>query len=137
MPVYKTLWRTNGVTDFYALFPMCEQEGNWEGKKGEFKPWGVRLLIHRGMVWEANAGGLQGQIKYPYLTSICNTITRIEPDLAWSNVYLHKIGGREKGIIEYWWKDSLSLLKQNEIAKGKLYLPRTELVHFDGLISSC
>jgi hypothetical protein len=130
MPVYNTLYRSQGVTDYYGLFPLCEQEGNWEGKKGDFKPWGVRLLFHRGKVWEANPLGFQGVQKYPYLTSICFTPTQTEADLEWSNVYVHTlIDNFEKGIIEFWWKPGLKYLQQSEVATGILYLPRTELVN--------
>jgi hypothetical protein len=130
MPVYKTLYRNNGVTDYFGLFPLCEQEGNWEGKAGEFKPWGVRLLFHRGMVWEANPLGNIGAQKYPYLTSICFTITQAEPDLAWSNVYVHTCDTVEKGLVAFWWKPTLKFLEQSEVATGVLLLPRTELVNF-------
>lgn len=129
MPVYKTLYRTNGVTDYYGLFPLCEQEGNWQGKDGDFKPWGVRLLFHRGLVFEANPLGNIGTDKYPYLTSICFTITQTEPDLEWSNVWIHRCDDVELGIINYWWKDTLNYLKQSEVATGTLYLPRRELVN--------
>jgi hypothetical protein len=127
-PVYRTLFRNNGITDFYGLFPLCEQEGNWEGKQGEFVPWGIRLAFHRGLVWEANSLGFKGSVKYPYLTSICFTPTQEEPDLLWSNVYKHEFNGEDKGIINYWWKDTLKYLSQTEVASGKLTLPRHELV---------
>lgn len=130
MPVYRTLYRSNGVTDFYGLFPLCEQEGNWEGKKGDFIPWGLRLLFNRGKVWEANPEGNKGQIQYPYLTSICFTPTQEEPDLIWSNVYKHEFGDVDKGIINYWWKETLKYLAQSEIHTGVLNLPRQELVNF-------
>jgi hypothetical protein len=130
MPVYKTLYRSNGVTDYYALFPLCEQEGNWEGKAGDFKPWGVRLLFHRGLVFEANPLGNIGTEKYPYLTSIIFTITQTEPDLEWSNVWIHRCDDIEKGIINYWFKPTLKYLEQSEVASGILLLPRTELVNY-------
>jgi hypothetical protein len=131
MPVYKTLYRTNGVTDYYGLFPLCEQEGNWEGKDGEFKPWGVRLLFHRGLVWEANPLGFIGSEKYPYLTSICFTITQTEPDLEWSNVYVHPLPDDvDKGLISYWWKETLKYLQQSEVASGTLLLPRLEMINW-------
>lgn len=131
MPVYKRLYRNNGVTDYYGLFPLCEQEGNWEGKAGEFVPWGLRLLFHRGLVWEANPAGVMGTVKYPYLTSICFTITQEEPDLAWSNVYKHELAGVDKGIINYWWKATLKYLVQSDVISGTLNLPRQELLNFN------
>lgn len=130
MPVYKTLYRNNGITDLFGLFPLCEQEGNWEGKAGDFKPWGVRLLFHRGMVWEANPLGFIGAQKYPCLTSICFTITQTEPDLAWSNVYVHPCETVEKGLVAFWWKPTLKFLEQSEVQTTVLQLPRTELVNF-------
>jgi hypothetical protein len=132
MPVYKTLYRHNDNTntDYYGLFPLCEQEGNWEGKSGDFIPWGIRLLFHRGMVWEANPAGNQGQVKYSYLTSICFTPTQVESDLDWSNVYVHDVDGVQKGIIEYWWTPTLKFLEQSEVQSGILNLPRQELVAY-------
>lgn len=129
MPVYKTLYRNNGATDYYGFFPLCEQEGNWEGKDGEFKPWGVRLLFHRGLVFEANVLGNAGTQKYPYLTSICFTPTQTEADLEWSNVYVHRVDDVDKGIINYWWTETLDYLQQSEVATTVLMLPRTELVN--------
>jgi hypothetical protein len=130
MPVYKRFYRSNGITDYYGLFPLCEQEGNWEGKAGEFVPWGLRLLFHRGLVWEGNPANEMGTVKYPYLTSICFTITQEEPDLDWSNVYKHDISGTQKGIIDFWWKDTLKYLVQSDVITGTLYLPRQELLNF-------
>lgn len=130
MPIYKRLYRNNGATDYYAYFPLCEQEGNWEGKKGEFVPWGLRLLFHRGRVYEANPAGNIGTVQYPYLTSICFTITQHEADLEWSNVYIHDFDGVDKGIIFKWWKDTLRYLAQADVISGTLYLPRQELLNF-------
>jgi hypothetical protein len=130
MPVYKTLYRNNGVSDYYGLFPYCQQEGNWEGKVGEFKPWGLRLLFHRGMVWEANPLGNKGLLQYPYLTSICFAPTTEDPDLLWSTVWKHEFQGIDKGIIEYWFRDTLKYLAQTDVITGVLYLPRPELVNF-------
>jgi hypothetical protein len=130
MPVYKSLYRTNGLVDFYGLFPLCKQEGNWQGKAGEFVPWGIRILFHRGLVWEADINNIRGAIQYPYLTSICFTITQEEPDLDWSDVYVHSFDGVDKGLIRYWWRDTLAYLKMPEVTTGVLYLPRKELVDF-------
>lgn len=131
MPVYKTLFRNNGASDLFILLPLCEQEGNWEGKDGEFKPWGVRLLFYRGKVFEGNPLGNAGTVKYPYLTSICFTITQTEPDLDWSNVFVHQSpDGVNKGIIDYWWKETLEFRKNSEVNTVALYLPRTELANF-------
>ena len=130
MPVYKTLYRDTGITEYYGLFPLCSQEGNWEGKQGDFVPWGLRTLFHRGMVWEALDNGTTGAQKYPYLTSIAFTITQEEPDLDWSNVYVHDFTGINLGIINYWWKDTLKYIQQTDIITLDLYLPRTELVNF-------
>lgn len=130
MPVYRTLYRTNGLTDYYGLFPLCEQEGNWEGKAGEFIRWGMRLLFHRGLVWEANSTGLQGQIQYPYLTSVPFTITQTEPDFRWSNVLKHDFEGKALGIVDYWFRDTLKYLEQSEVMSGILNLPRQELMNF-------
>jgi hypothetical protein len=131
MPVYKTLYRLDGSVEFYGLFPLCEQEGNWEGKKGDFVSWGLRLLFHRGKVWEATALGLQGDIRYPYLTSICFTITQVEDDLEWSNVYIHQFEGVDKGIIRKWFHDTLRFLQQSDVGTSKLNLPRHELMNFN------
>jgi hypothetical protein len=130
MPVYKTLYRNSGLTDYYGLFPFCQQEGNWEGKSGEFVPWGLRLLFHRGLVYEANPAGAHGPNKYPYLTSIAFTITQEEPDLEWSNVYVHDFEGEDLGIIKKWWKDSMKYLAQSDVISGLLSLPRKELLNF-------
>lgn len=130
MPVYKRLYRDTGVTQYYGYFPLCSQEGNWEGKFGDFIPWGLRFLFHRGLVWEANPLGNIGAIKYPYLTSTCFTITQEEPDLEWSNVYKHEFGGADKGIIKKWWNDSLKYLTESDVQTGILYLPRQELLNF-------
>lgn len=130
MPVYKRLYRDDTITQFYGLFPLCEQEGNWEGKEGEFVPWGLRLLFHRGLVWEATLAGAKGDVKYPYLTSICFTITQEEPDLEWSNVYKHEFEDVDKGIINFWWKDTLKYLAQSDVISGTLNLPRQELLNF-------
>ncbi len=130
MPVYKRFFRNNGVTDYYGFFPLCQQEGNWEGKNGEFVPWGLRLLFHRGRVWEANPAGNQGTLKYPYLTSICTTITQVEDDLEWSNVYRHEFDGIDKGIIKYWFNETMRYLAQSDVITGTLILPRQELMEF-------
>jgi hypothetical protein len=130
MGMVKRLYRNNGVTDYYALLPICEQEGNWEGKAGEFVPWGLRLLFHRGLVYEANPANEIGTVQYPYLTSIAFTITQHEADLEWSNVYTHEYDGLDLGIIRKWWKDTLKYLVQSDIITGTLYLPRQELLNF-------
>ncbi|MEP7375541.1 MAG: hypothetical protein ABI675_19505 [Chitinophagaceae bacterium] len=129
MPMYKREYRNIGVP-YYGLFPLCEQEGNWDGKEGDFVSWGLRLLFHRGLVWEANAGGTMGLIKYPYLTSSCFTITQDEADLVWSNVYRQEFEGVDKGILNYWWKDTLKYLEQSDVITGILNLPRQELLNF-------
>lgn len=131
MPVYKTLFRTDGFpTDWYITVPLCEQEGNWEGKQGQFVPWGMRLLLHRGKVYEGDIYGNQGTVKYCYLTSIAFTPTQTEPDLDWSNVYVHVFDGNDKGIVNYWWKDTLKYLKQSDVITGRLTISRIELRDF-------
>jgi hypothetical protein len=131
MPVYKTLFRTSDLmVEFFILVPYCRQEGNWEGKEGDFIPWGLRLLFHRGRVYEANPDGNIGTIQYPYLTSICFTPTQEEPDLAWSNVYQHTFEGDDKGIVAYWWRATLNFLKQSDVITGDLNLPRQELMDY-------
>ncbi len=131
MPVYKTLFRTDDdPTNFFILVPYCRQEGNWENKDGDFIPWGLRLLFHRGKVYEANPEGNIGTIQYAYLTSIAFTITQHEPDLAWSNVYIHTFQGKDLGIVNYWWKETMKYLQQSDVMTGKLNLPRPELLNF-------
>ncbi len=130
MPVYRRMYRDAGETQYFALFPYCEQEGNWEGKIGEFIPWGLRLLFHRGMVAEANPLGFPGPKKYPYLTSLCFTPTQEEPDLPWSNVYQHSYDGIDKGIISFWFKESLPYLSQSDVITTQLHIPREELLNF-------
>lgn len=130
MPVYRTLYRPQTYQDYYGLFPYCLQEGNWEGKKGDFVAWGLRLLFHRGLVWEGTASGLKGQQKYPYLTSICTTYTQEEPDLPWSNVYTHTLQGVDRGIIPFWWYETMKFLGQSEVQTLRLALPRRELKAF-------
>ncbi len=129
LPVYRTLYRTDGG-NFYGLFPMCEQEGNWEGKHGDVVAWSMRLLFHRGWVWEADPNGFKGQKRYPFLSSVASTITQEEPDLPWSNVYKQEFNGVDFGIISYWWRGSLEYMSKGEIGKGVLFLPRTELQDF-------
>lgn len=131
MPMYKTLFRTDAdPTDFFIQVPLCEQQGNWDGKVGEFIPWGLRLLFFRGRVYEANPIGNIGTVRYPLLTSLAFTITQEEPDLAWSNVYVHTFDGNDKGIVKYWWADTLKYLNQSEVMSGNLKLPRQELKDF-------
>ena len=130
MPVYRSLYRDNGIDTYYGHFPLCEQEGNWEGKEGSFINWGVRLLFHRGMVWEANSLGFTGSQQYPCLTSNCFTITQEEPDLDWSLSYKHSFDGIEKGIIDYWFRETNIYRAQSEVIKGALHIPRTEITNF-------
>ncbi|MGN6293757.1 MAG: hypothetical protein ACTHMV_13520 [Chitinophagaceae bacterium] len=130
MPVYKRMYRDAGATQYYGLFPYCEQEGNWEGKKGSSVAWGLRLLVYRGRVFEASPLGFPGPVKYPYLTSTCITITQEEPDLPWSNVYIHTYEGEDKGIVSYWFKDTLPYLSESDVISTLLYLTREELLNF-------
>jgi hypothetical protein len=130
MLMYRRIYRNVGGTDYFGYFPACDQEGNWDRKEGAFTPWGLRLLFYRGRVREATEDYTAGIIQYPYLTSICTTITQEEPDLDWSNVWEHKISDIDKGIVAFWWRPTLKYLSQADVITGILYLPRKELLNF-------
>jgi hypothetical protein len=127
LPVYFSQYRedSNGVK-YFGFFPFMKQESD--------KPIGYRTLLYHGLTWETKDDGGQGVVKYPYASSI-----RTDPVgnnvLAWSNVYTHKnFSGTQfevdYGIIAYWWKDFLNILKAGEEMVFKLWLPYHELINF-------
>lgn len=131
MPVIRLSHRYNGSVNFYGLFPVCEQEGNWMGKAGEKAAWGIRTLFYFGMVYEARADNAPGLIKYPYLTSVIYAPTNVETPLVWSDVTIHIVEGtQDVGIYQYWWYDSIQYLQEAEVLNCTLRLPRQELIDF-------
>lgn len=121
LPVYNTKYRTAAGIDYYGLFAYCKQSRN--------KDWGLRTLIYHGMVNEVLVDGTVGLKQYPYLSSI-----RVLPDgteiMSWSNVYHHKNGAADYGIIEYWLQAWINLIGLGELDDQRIYLPIHELADF-------
>lgn len=104
--------------DYYGLFPYCKQPRN--------KEWGLRNLFYLGMVADTKEDGSGGTGTYPYAS---DTIVLPSGDLVegWSNVWVHTNAGNEYGIINYWYKNWVKILKVNTPVERRLYLPYHEL----------
>lgn len=124
LPVYLTDYRVDGTTHYYAQLPMM--------KESKDKDFGFRTLLYHGMVWEMNAQGGVGQIKYPYASSLCNNPIDNNDRLTWSNVYRHISNKdlKDYGIISYWFSDFGKLLSSGEEVEAVLSLPVHELYAF-------
>ncbi|WP_438946758.1 hypothetical protein, partial [Sediminibacterium sp.] len=104
--------------DYYGLFPYCKQPRN--------KEWGLRNLFYLGMVADTKEDGSGGTGTYPYAG---DTIVLPSGSLVsgWSNVWVHTNAGNEYGIINYWYKNWIKILKINTPVERRLYLPYHEL----------
>jgi hypothetical protein len=106
------------LVDYYGLFPYCKQPRN--------KQWGMRNLFYFGMVSDIKEDGSGGTYDYPYAGE-----TIVLPDGTisdgWSNVWVHQNGTTNYGIINYWFKNWIKILKVNTPIERRLYLPHHEL----------
>lgn len=104
--------------DYFGLFPYCKQPRN--------KEWGLRNFFYLGMVADTKEDGSAGTGTYPYAG---DTIVLPNGSLTtgWSNVWVHQNGTNDYGIINYWFKNWVKILKVNTPTERRLYLPYHEL----------
>ncbi len=129
LPYYFTRYRKPNATAneyLYGFFPMLNQEAT--------TPIGYRTLLYHGMTNETRDNGGAWLLKYPLASSTRNNTTGLTP-LTWSNVYRHKyfagsVFEVDYGIISYWWKDFLNILKHGEECVFKVWLELNELTSF-------
>lgn len=96
LPVYKTLYRSNGGTNYYAYLPYCKQKSS--------DTWGIRTLLYLGLIDETLLDGTTpGPIDYPMLSSLCFDNFGVQK-AQWSNVFKHikPTDNVDYGIIEFW-----------------------------------
>lgn len=122
LPMYNTQYRTLSGINYYALLPYCEQS--------RYERAGLRTLLYHGMVDETKLDGTAGPKQYPYMSSI-HIPPMGTPALTWSNVYRHKYGEDDFGLIEYWWQDWMNMISGPEDdVKQQFTLPAYELAKY-------
>lgn len=130
LPMQKALYRETITGDkWYGYFPISKQPRN--------KQWGLRTLYYHGMAQEITESGAAGPMLYPLCSSIAviPVGTIVAP---WSNVFEHTApDGTAYGLIDYWWKKWLQLLKVSNIVEMVLNLPIYELaqLQWDDIIN--
>lgn len=105
---------------YYGYFPTCSIPRN--------KEFGIRTLIYHGMVKELKADGTEGTQFYPLASSLA-VIPNGTVQTAWSNVYKHDNAPNKYGIIDYWFKEWLRVLKVSNSIQVDLHLPLFELMN--------
>ncbi|MCK9402911.1 MAG: hypothetical protein M0Q26_05900 [Chitinophagaceae bacterium] len=123
LPTVVTYYRRSATgVEYYGLFARCMQPRN--------KEWGIRNLIYHGMVSEVKADGTVGDNIYPYAGS---TVVQPNGTVAngWSNVFKHKNGQTDYGLIAYWFTNWLNINRVNTPVEKKLYLPLHELENLE------
>lgn len=123
LPIANVIYRQNidFTTNYYGLFPIMKQLKN--------KDFGFRTLLYHGMIQETLANGSDGPEQYAHLSSLWRKPG--DPlDAIWSNVFVHDYNEIKRGVINYWWKEWLSISENTEETKLFIRLPRHELINF-------
>jgi hypothetical protein len=122
LPVSRVIYLNISNTDYFGIFPVMKQR--------KLTDFGFRTLFYYGMVDDVLANGNAGGGEYPHLTCLHFAPGDV-PDALWSNIYVHDFNNQKRGIIDYWFKDWVDILKQGETIKLMMNLPRQDLFAFE------
>lgn len=110
-------------TGHSALFPACNQPGNW-AQNNATNSWGIRILFYFGMQPD------QQGTNYPYASCTNRNTQNMVMPIPWALPYKHNFGAANDGTYEYWFKEWLKLLAIQDTRTMQLDLPITELKKF-------
>jgi hypothetical protein len=109
-----------GFTNYVYRVPSVTVEGNWQGKP-ETATFGMHVAFYKGKTYPVNNNG-SWLVPYATNTNASYSVGVSEPELDYDGNWSLAYKNGPYGMVEYWWKEWLKILAENEKIEGTMNL---------------